>query len=170
MLRVGVAALAVFASAAALSAPQGSAWRMSFATQGRDGSPEAYAQNLPFPPAAKEIDGNSVKELLAFCQDHRTGFAVKTGGTWGYPFFGLAYRIAYQINAGPMVAETWFGSSAINEAHYPGDALAFMRSLPDEGSLYVRVTDAQGRDHVATFRLHGLARARDQIARACERG
>jgi len=171
MLRAGVVGLAIFTSAAApaLSSPKSSAWRMSFAILGRDGSPEAYAQNLPFPPAAKEIDGNAVKELLAFCQDHLTGFAIKTGGTWGYPFWGLAYRVAYQSDAGPIVAQTWLGSPAINEVHYPGDALAFLRSLPDEGSLSVRVTDAQGRDHDATFRLKGLARARELIAGACER-
>ena len=159
----------IFESAAAVAAPQGSAWRTSFATLGRDGSPEAYAQNLPNPPAAKEIDGNSVKELVAFCQDHRTGLAIKTGGTWGYPFWGLAYRVAYQSNGGPIVAQTWLGSPAINEVRYPGDALAFLHSLPNEGSLFVRVTDAQGRDHDATFRLKGLARARDLIARACDK-
>ena len=170
MLRAGVAGLALFAFLApALSASKSPAWRMSYATEGRDGSPEAYAQNRPEPPATKEIDNREIKRLVAFCQDRQTGFAVTTSGTWGYSFFGLSYRVTFRIDDGPEVAETWFGSPAINEALFPGDALAFLRTLPDEGSLFIRVTDAQGRDHDATFRLKGLAAARDAIARACEK-
>ena len=74
MLRAGVAGLALFAFLApASSASKSSAWRMSFATQGRDGSPEAYAQNRPEPPATKEIDNREIKRLVAdaaqFAQD-----------------------------------------------------------------------------------------------------
>jgi hypothetical protein len=142
---------------------------MSFATLGSDGSPEVYAQNAPSPPAAKEIDGSAVKELLAFCQNHRTGFAIKTGGAWGYPFWGLVFRVTYRSDGTSPKTETWLGSPTVDEVMYPLDALAFMRSLPDEGSIFFRVTDAQGRDHDATFQLHGVARARDLIASACER-
>jgi hypothetical protein len=70
---------------------------------------------------------------------------------------------------GPTVAQTWLGSPTIDEVRYPDDALALIRSLPDEGALFVRVTDAQGRGHDATFQLKGLARAGALIARACER-
>jgi hypothetical protein len=146
-----------------------SAWRIHFATSVRDGSPEVYAENAASTPATNETDWNAVKELLAYCRDHRLGFAIKTDGNWGYPFWGPAFSVTYGTNGGPTATESWPGTLALDGVLSPQDAVVFMRTLPDEGSMFFRVTDAHGQDHEATFRLHGVARARELIAKTCER-
>lgn len=147
---------------------EGSAWRLSFADTDRDGASEVYAENLARRPILPATDWGAVKELVAFCQDHKAGLLIKTdNGAWGYGFWGAAYGVSYQVNDAPPVSQTWTGANTINAAVYPGDAVAFLANLPNEGSISFRVTDANGRDHDAVFRLHGVTEASHLIARAC---
>ena len=145
-----------------------SAWRLSFADTNRDGAAEVYAENLARRPMLPATDWGAVKELVAYCQDHKAGLLIKTdNGAWGYSFFGAGYGVSYQVNDAPPVSQTWAGANTVNTAVYPGDAIAFLANLPDEGSITFRVTDANGRDHDAVFRLRGVTQASGLIARAC---
>ncbi|HLW92779.1 MAG TPA: hypothetical protein VKS78_15965 [Roseiarcus sp.] len=141
---------------------------MNFDTYGADGAPEVYAENR-MALRRRGTDWGGVKELLAFCQAHKTAFVIKTGGYWGRSLLGLAYGVTYRVNDGPPMAEIWPGTETLDAALLPRDALAFMQSLPDEGSVSFAVTDALGHEHDATFRLRGVARARELIARACSK-
>jgi hypothetical protein len=151
------------------STPRPSAWRLSFAATDRDGAPEVYAENFARTPALAATDWGAVKELVAFCRDHKNGFEIKTnGGSWGYSILGPSYYVTYQIN-GEAAGGVWLGADTFDTAVLRGDAIDFLRSLPDQGSIGFRVTDSFGHDHDATFRLQGVAGARQLIARACGR-
>jgi hypothetical protein len=145
-----------------------SAWRLTYADGARDGAPEVFATNRARTPILPATDWGAVKEIVAFCQDHKAGFLIKTeGGPWGYSFWGSFYGVSYQVNDAPPVGLSWKGGETLDGAVYPGDALAFLAGLPDEGSITFRVTDAIGRDHGAVFRLSGVHRASGMIAKAC---
>jgi hypothetical protein len=150
--------------------PKWSAWSLSFSETGRDGAPEVYAENLARRPDPGPADWGAMKELVAFCSDHKAGVLIKTGGgAWGYSFLGPAYGVTYQVNGGAPTSQVWRGSEAVDAALYPGDALDFLTSLPDDGAIDFRIADSFGRDHDAVFRLSGVARVRKLIARACGR-
>jgi hypothetical protein len=93
---------------------------------------------------------------------------IKTdSGAWGYSFWGPAYGVAYRVEADPAAGQIWLGSEAVNAAVLPRDAVAFLQSLPEDGVIAFRVSDAFGRDHEASFRLRGVATVRRLIAKAC---
>ena len=145
-----------------------SAWSLSFSETGRDGAPEVYAENFARRPISGPADWGTIQELVAFCRDHKPGLEIKTdGGAWGYSFWGPAYGVAYRIDAEATAGELWLGGEAVNAAVFPGDAAAFLQSLPDNGAIAFRVTDSFGRDHEASFRLRGVATVQRLIARAC---
>jgi hypothetical protein len=49
-----------------------------------------------------------------------------------------------------------------------GDAVRFLKSLPDNGILSVRVRDRQGISHDAEFHLTEFEPVRERIATACK--
>ena len=145
-----------------------SAWRLSFAETGRDGAPEVYAENFAPRPNPGPADWGAIEELVAFCRDHKPGLEIKTdSGAWGYSFWGPAYGVAFRVGAEPPAGQLWLGGEAVNSAVFPGDAIAFLQTLPEDGVIEFRVSDSFGRDHEASFRLRGVAMVRRLIARAC---
>jgi hypothetical protein len=151
-------------------APKWSAWRLSFSETGRDGAPEVYAENLARQPVPGPSDWGAVKQVTAFCRDHKAGFEIKTdGGAWGYSFWGPAYGVTYQVDGATPMNASWRGSDTGDAAVFPGDALDFLQALPDDGLIAFRVSDSFGREHDAAFRLRGIAAVRSLIARACWR-
>jgi hypothetical protein len=145
-----------------------SVWTLSFAETGRDGAPEVYAENFARRPTPGPADWGAIQELVAFCRDHKPGLEIKTdSGAWGYSFWGPAYGVAFKVDAEPAAGQLWLGSEAVNAAVFPGDAVAFLQMLPEDGAIEFRVTDSFGRDHEANFRLRGVAAVRRLIARAC---
>jgi hypothetical protein len=145
-----------------------SAWSLSFSETSRDGAPEVYAENFARRPTPGPADWGAVQEIVAFCRDHKPGLEIKTdSGAWGYSFWGPAYGVAYRVDAEAAGGEPWLGGAAVNSAVLPGDAVAFLQSLPDDGAIVFRVTDSFGRDHEASFRLRGVAAVRRLIAKAC---
>lgn len=145
-----------------------SAWSLSFSESGRDGAPEVYAENFARWPRPGPADWGAIQKLVAFCSDHKPGLEIKTdSGAWGYSFWGPAYGVAYRVDADPPAGQIWLGSEAVNAAVLPGDAVAFLQSLPEDGVIAFRVSDAFGRDHEASFRLRGVATVRRLIAKAC---
>jgi hypothetical protein len=145
-----------------------SAWSLSFSETGRDGAPEVYAENFARRPSPGPADWGAIQKLVAFCRDHKPGLEIKTdSGAWGYSFWGPAYGVAYRVEADPAAGQIWLGSEAVNAAVLPRDAVAFLQSLPEDGVIAFRVSDAFGRDHEASFRLRGVATVRRLIAKAC---
>jgi hypothetical protein len=151
-----------------IHAAERSAWNLSFSETGRDGASEIYAENFAPHRHPGPADWGAIQEVVGFCRDHKPGFEVKTdGGAWGYSFWGPAYYVAYWVNADPPAGQLWLGGESVNAAVFPGDAAAFLATLPDDGVITFRVTDSFGRDHEAGFRLKGIATVRRLIAEAC---
>jgi hypothetical protein len=145
-----------------------SAWSLSFSETGRDGAPEVYAENFARWPTPRPADWGAIEKLVAFCRDHKPGLEIKTdSGAWGYSFWGPAYGVAYRVAADPPAGQIWLASEAVNAAVFPGDAVAFLQTLPEDGVIAFRVSDAFGHDHEASFRLRGVATVRRLIAKAC---
>jgi hypothetical protein len=145
-----------------------SAWSLSFAETGRDGAGEVYAENFARQPVPGPRDWGSVKELVAFCRDHKAGFEIKTdGGAWGYSFFGPSYGVTYQVNGAPPNSGSWIGSDTGDTAVFPQDAISFLETLPDQGLIAFKVADSFGGEHEAAFRLRGVSAVQRMIARAC---
>lgn len=145
-----------------------SAWSLSFAETGRDGAPEVYAENFAHHSTPGPADWGAIQELVAFCRDHKPGLEIKTdSGAWGYSFWGPAYGVAFRVDAEPPASRLWPGGEAVNAAVFPGDAAAFLQTLPEDGVIAFRVSDSFGHDHEATFRLRGVATVHRLIARAC---
>jgi hypothetical protein len=151
------------------SAATPSTWRISYGSYGVDGSLEVYAENPARTAFSRPPDSGAVKRLLAFCQQHKTGISIDTGGTWGWSnwLLGPSYTVAYRVNGGPAIIESWLGSDTLDAALLSRDAMEFLRSLPDEGWLSLSVSDDFGQQHSATFSLRGTAKVRDLLARAC---
>ncbi|HEY0377198.1 MAG TPA: hypothetical protein VGC87_09590, partial [Pyrinomonadaceae bacterium] len=51
---------------------------------------------------------------------------------------------------------------------FKGDAVGFLRSLPDDGALFLRISDRQGEAQNLEFDLGGLRTVREKLAAACK--
>jgi hypothetical protein len=66
------------------------------------------------------------------------------------------------------VEQRWNELSGSIDASFTGDAVRFLRSLPDDGVLSMRVRDRQGISHDAEFHLTGFEPVREKLAAACK--
>jgi hypothetical protein len=86
-------------------------------------------------------------------------------------FLGISesLKVLYRINDEKVVQATWLPASGGQGAFVspPASALALLKSLPDNGKLFVRVFDFSGNGHDAQFNLGTVSVARAQVAAAC---
>jgi hypothetical protein len=104
--------------------------------------------------------------LVIRCRDHATEayISVRT-----YIGTSEALPIVYRIDDAPPIDTRWLASrdgSALFLAN-PTLALTFIRSLPVDGTLRVRVSDFQGRSDEFTYVLGPVDEIRTRIGSAC---
>jgi hypothetical protein len=75
-------------------------------------------------------------------------------------------RVLYRINDGKATEARWHPSTSGKGAFVP-NAVSFIKLLPDDGDLFVRVHDFQGSGHDASFRLGAVSDVRSKIATLC---
>lgn len=75
-------------------------------------------------------------------------------------------RGLYRLNSEKPVEVRWNGSTRGTSAFF-NNATAFLRSLPDDGKLFMRAYDFQGASHDATFNLNRVSEVRTRIFAAC---
>lgn len=75
-------------------------------------------------------------------------------------------RGIYRVNSEKPVEVKWSSSTASNSAFF-NNAAAFLRTLPDDAKLFVRVYDYRGAAHDAVFSLGKISEARTRIFAAC---
>jgi hypothetical protein len=81
---------------------------------------------------------------------------------------GEQYAITYRVNDGaPVQVPGTMAASGVGVA-FGGDAMRLLRSLPDDGSLAVRVATRGGTYEEGQFSLGGLKVVRDKVAAACK--
>jgi hypothetical protein len=140
----------------------GDNWIVSETTSPLDYSPQTTAAI-----AAEAVVKDAPSSLAIRCRGQRTEFLVSTTGTWR-PSTAGEFRVAYRIDEQPLIEERWVAFAGGRSALFKGDVIQFVRLLPEQGRLSVRVYDWQGPPHEATFQLAGLADVRRKIAAACQ--
>ena len=71
--------------------------------------------------------------------------------------------VIHSIDRGASIEQRWEARGSV--AYFRGDAVAFIRSLPEDGELAVRVSDGKSELHEA--QLNGLNNVRERVASAC---
>jgi hypothetical protein len=135
-------------SAMIASTPSPGNWGMSFSLHCRQGRTEAL---FVIPDFARFPAGNSFPvEYFTVSQD-----AIRT----------RAVERRWVERRG--VEKRWDEVSRSVDAGLTGDAVAFLKSLPDDGMLSVRVRDRNAVTHDAEFPLKDFGPVREKIAAAC---
>jgi type VI secretion system (T6SS) VasI/EvfG family protein len=138
-------------------------WEIRESKSAVDSSPETTGLNALSPAQSTGLDPAA---LVLRCRDHKTEFFIAANDPWGGSADSL--RVFYRTDDGVAVERDWLSSPSGKAAFAPGDAIAFAQSLPESGKLFIRVFDAIGEKHEATFQLDGIAEVRRRVAAACD--
>ena len=123
--------------------------RMSFSMHCRRGRTEAVFEIAEF---ARYPPGSSfVMEYIVVSQE-----AIRT--------HSVERRWVQQRG----VEQRWNELSGSIDVSFAGDAVRFLKSLPDDGVLSLRVRDRDGISHDAEFHLAGFEPVREKLAAACK--
>jgi hypothetical protein len=108
--------------------------------------------------------------LAMRCKERVTDLMLLPGSYLGNSESGR--KVIYQINDAKPVETTWAAATNGNSlfASPPDRALALIKALPDNGTLFVRVFDFRGAVHDAAFNLGVVSAARARVAAACRWG
>jgi hypothetical protein len=119
-----------------------------------DGSPQVVAGNLV---------GDIV--LILRCKDQTTEAAFSTK----YNYLGYkSVDVERRINDQNPIKEVW-NASINGRAAFAPDAVAFIRSLPDNGALSIKTTrSTDGKVKDGKFDLGAVSEVRSKIAKACD--
>ena len=165
LLPLAGAVLTVFAASAAVAqgTGDGAGWTVSETLSPVDYSPQIVAM-LP--------SGTEAAMFGVYCRRGRTEVSVGFGDL-PRKAVGAETRIVQRIGDGPPEERRWSeqppgGADETTTLFLKGDAIAFLRSLPDDGAMTLRVQDRQGTAHEATFRLAGFDKVRARLAVACK--
>lgn len=152
-------ALAALAAPAKVPEPGRSAteriWDINESKSLVDDSPQVIAGLL----AEKNTGG-----IFFRCREHQIDGGFMPEGFINSSRDGI--RGIYRVNGEKPVEVRWSSSTASNSAFF-NNASAFLRTLPDDGKLFVRVYDYRGAAHDAIFNLGKISEARARIFAAC---
>lgn len=138
--------------------PPADNWIVSETTSPVDYTPIATASSLAAGP-----DGAGL-QLSIQCRGGRTELVV-AGPTAPR---AEDYAVSYRVNGGaPVQVATGAPASGAGTA-FKGDVVAWIRSLPEEGEISVRVSTRQGASRDGSYSLGGLKTVRDRLAATCK--
>lgn len=101
--------------------------------------------------------------LLLRCREKHTEAAFAGGSTY---LGSEANKVVVRINEGKPIETRWSPSSD-GRAVFAPSAIQFIRSLPDNGKLFVRAFGYGGRTADGEFKLGNVSEVREKIAQAC---
>jgi TRAP-type uncharacterized transport system substrate-binding protein len=138
----------------------GDRWVISETTSPLDYSPVVAASILL-------QAGASRLKLSIYCRRGRTDLELASDG----PDAAAAESVrdivvTHSINRNASIEQRWEVRGSV--ASFKADAVAFLRSLPGEGELAVRVFDGKSVLREGRFVLDGLDRVRNKFASACK--
>ncbi|MBV8745368.1 MAG: hypothetical protein JO134_10045 [Xanthobacteraceae bacterium] len=137
-------------------------WTVSETTSPLDYSPMITAMT-----SAQSAEKDAPASFIIRCRSQQTDMLVSTEGFWR-GLRGKELQVDLRVNGQPATRTQWIASADGHSALFKDDTVRFLRSLPDEGQIVIRVTDWQGTPHEAAFRLNGLDIIRQKIATACK--
>jgi hypothetical protein len=152
-------------AAPAPRAADASGWAISRYTSPIDDSPEVYAELVP--NSGGDQDVGAIVKLMAFCKDHRSGLILQARSFWGLPIEAEGYAVTLRIDGGAARHQVWRQATSADAAFYLGDVGTFLRNLDDKQTLFVRLVDALGREHEASFAVGGAAEAARAVGDTC---
>ena len=130
-------------------------------------SPVDYASQVTAVLSSEAASEDAPSSLSIRCRAGRTELFLSTKGSWPAIKTGEV-QVAYQIDAAPAVQQRWVVSQASSIAHFRGDVVTFLLSLPASARLSIRVTHGRGTSKEAVFHLQGLEDVRRKLAAACQ--
>ena len=142
--------------------PSGRSWIVSETT-----SPLDYSPMITATTSSQSAAKDAPATFMIRCRGQRTDLLVSTEGSWR-PSRANELQVDLRVDDQPAVTMQWIGSSDGRTALFKGDAVRFLRSLPDGGRIIISVSDWQGTAHEASFQLTGLNAVRQKIAAACK--
>jgi hypothetical protein len=110
---------------------------------------------------------NGPNTLTVRCRAQHTELSIRTDGAWGVPR-GSGILVDYQISGRPVVRQPWMLSADRKTATYKNDSLELLRSIPDNATLKIAVTNKGNVRLAATFEPAGLAGLRQKVGAACK--
>jgi hypothetical protein len=143
------------------ASPQGPNWIISETT-----SPVDYRPQIAALTTARAASQDAPSSLAIHCRAHRTELVVSTTGSWKQVPAGEV-KVVYRINDEPSVEQRWRSAETGRSLAFQGDAVRFLRSMPDSGQILVKVFAGKAPPHESTFQLGGLDSVRRKIAAAC---
>jgi hypothetical protein len=111
-------------------------------------------------------DSERLPSLLSIsCRNGRTELVVTNNGPPNRS--ANDFMVTYRINDQEPVPQRWMPAAG-RGASFRGDVVSFLRSLPDQGKIGIRVFDTQVLLHDGIFLLDGLSIVRERVAAACK--
>jgi hypothetical protein len=144
-----------------MSNPEPPRWEITDGKSKVDDSPEVRATLL-------SQEGTSISNaalLMIRCMERSTDLVVVPNGYLGSTNGNV--RTLFRINDAPAIIEQWRGSTD-GKAAYSPNAVSRIKSLPENGTLFVRLTAYNGHQHDATFSLGNVSEVRDRVSAACK--
>jgi hypothetical protein len=128
-------------------------------------SPVDYTPVVVAVTPSRESKEESAMQLTAYCRNGRTELVVAGPAISGR---GDDYAISYRIN-GDQAVQTPAGVPALGAgAAFKGDIVRLLQSLPEEGTMTIRLAPRTGAALEGNFSLGGLKLVRDKLAAACK--
>ncbi|MGO4505787.1 hypothetical protein CT676_09870 [Bradyrhizobium sp. MOS001] len=128
-------------------------------------SPVDYSPIVTATTRSRGDADDAAMQLVIHCRRGRSEL-VLTGATM--PRSAEAYAISYRVNADPPVQLAAAASPLGYGAVFRGDVVGLLQSLPEEGSIVVRLSTRAGSTREGHFLLDGLKVVREKLATACK--
>ena len=142
--------------------PAGRSWIVSETT-----SPVDYSPMITATTSSQSVAKDAPAAFMIRCRGQRTDLLVSTEGSWRASRAN-ELQVDLRVDDQAAIRMQWIASSDGRTAIFKGDAVQFLRSLPDGGRIIVSVFESQGVAHEASFQLTGLGAIRQKIAAACK--
>jgi hypothetical protein len=151
---------------AAPAPPDSGNWIISETTSPVDYSPQ-IAATLP----SRLVSGTRPISLTVHCRRGRTEVSVRLAD-FSRHTIGAEVFVLYRVNAEPAIEQRWVEQrwkdlDRTTTLSFKGDAIGLLRSLPEEGRMFMRLYDRQSVPHDGEFHLAGWPMVRDRVAAAC---
>lgn len=107
----------------------------------------------------------SLMQLAIYCRGGRTELVVEGSAIAGKSDeYAISYRIDNNDPVQVVTGRASFGAGAA----FKGDIVRLLQSLPEEGSITVRISPRTGATRDGHFSLNGLKTVREKLAGACK--
>jgi hypothetical protein len=130
-------------------------------------SPIDYSPMITATTSSQPVAKDAPAIFIIRCRGQHTDLLVSTEGSWRASRANEV-QVDLRVNDQPALRTQWIASPDGRTAIFRGDAVQFLRSLPEGGRITVSVSDRQGAAHEASFQLAGLNAIRQKIATACK--